>query len=104
MNCPECNRSYAADTYVCAGCGCKVFQGGRVDEMPPSLNITTHGVLSAWRFLQMMIGGFVVTGAGIGMILIDALGYGIFLICVGIVVFAFAIWSTIKARQAPINE
>ena len=36
-----------------------------------------------------MVGGIVVIGAGIGMILIDAWFYGVFLICVGIAVFGF---------------
>jgi len=104
MDCPRCNRSYAADTFVCAACGCKVFDGKmvveeqRVAKTPPQLKVTPHGLLSTWRLLQMMIGGTVVTGAGIGMILIDAWLYGIFLICVGIAVFTFGIWSTMKAR------
>jgi hypothetical protein len=46
----------------------------------------------------MMIGGVVVTGAGIGMILIDAWLYGIFLICAGIAVFGFGMWVTLRAR------
>lgn len=98
MNCPACNQSYAADTFVCAACGCKVFKGERVAEMPPQFKVTTHGLFSTWRFLQMMIGGTVVAGAGVGMILVDASAYGIFLICVAIAVFAFGIWSTLKAR------
>ena len=104
MNCPRCNQLYAPDTFVCASCGCKVFngkmvaKGEKVAEMPPQLKVTPHGLLSTWRLLQMMIGGTVVTGAGVGMILIDAWLYGIFLICVGIAVFAFGIWTTMKAR------
>jgi hypothetical membrane protein len=98
MNCPNCNQSYAADTFVCASCGCKVANGKRVAEMPPQLKVTPHGLLSTWRFLQMMIGGTVVSGAGVGMILINAWLYGIFLICVGIAVFSFGIWATLKAR------
>jgi hypothetical protein len=82
--------------FVCGACGCKVFQGKTVAEMPPQF--TTHGLLSTWRFIQMMIGGTVVTGAGVGMFLVDAPAYGIFLICVGVAVFAFGIWSTLKAR------
>ncbi len=46
----------------------------------------------------MMIGGTVVTGAGIGMMLIDAWQYGAFLICAGIAVFGFGIWVTLRAR------
>jgi hypothetical protein len=77
MDCPSCNRSYAADTFVCSSCGCKVCEGKTVAEMPP-FKVTAHGVLSTWRFMQMMIGGTVVTAAGIGMILIHAIAYGIF--------------------------
>jgi len=96
MNCPDCNRSYATDTFACP-CGCIISSGQRTSEIP-AIKITTHGVLSTWRLLQMMIGGTVVTGAGIGMILIDAWQYGIFLICAGIAVFGFGIWVTLKAR------
>jgi hypothetical protein len=96
MNCPDCNRSYAADTFTCP-CGCIISSGERALEVPAA-KITPHGVLATWRFLQMMIGAIVVTGAGIGMILIDAWLYGIFLICAGIAVFGFAIWVTLRAR------
>ena len=66
--------------------------------MPAQFKVTPHGLLSTWRLLQMMIGGIVVTGAGVGMILIDAWLYGIFLICVGIAVLTFGIYATLKAR------
>jgi hypothetical protein len=45
----------------------------------------------------MMTCGTVATGAGTLMILIDAWQYGIFLICVGIVIYGFGIWVTLKA-------
>jgi hypothetical protein len=96
MNCPSCNQSHAADTFVCAGCGCKVYQGKKVAEMPAEFKVTTHRVLSAWRIMQLMIGGSVVIVAGIGMLLLQAYVYGIFLMCIGIAVFAFGAWITPK--------
>lgn len=97
MNCPDCNRSFAADTFACP-CGCIISDGKRVAELP-KLKVTTHGLLSTARFIQLTIGAIVVFGAGIGMILIDALAYGIFLMCVGVAVFVFAIWVTSKAAR-----
>jgi hypothetical protein len=114
-HCIHCGQTFiSSDTDTCLLCR---KPGGLLDPMDqaaiprkraesakpeaaalPELQITPHGVLSAWRLLQMMIGGTVVTGAGIGMILIDAWLYGIFLICVGIAVFGFGIWVTLKAR------
>jgi hypothetical protein len=88
----------------CPICGCEKKSPSGQDASTrsntelPHLKITPHGVLSTWRFLQMMIGGIVVTGAGIGMILLDARLYGIFLICAGIAVFSFGIWTTLRTK------
>lgn len=109
--CQECGnpihnacKSVPSRIEDCPTCGCeKKSPSGhdastRNNAEVPQLKITPHGILSSWRFLQMMIGGTVVTGAGIGMILIDAWLYGIFLVCAGIAVFGYGIWVTLRAR------
>jgi hypothetical protein len=96
MNCPDCARPHVADSFTCA-CGCVMADGRRITNLPA---VNVHGILSAWRLTQLGIGAVVTFGAGVGMFLVDAALYGIFLMTVSALLVGYGIWVTIRSRRS----